>query len=55
MIERLKYIQEKIRELRDSPGHFCPAVENEGDHCTCGEYDHLIDEIDEIIKELKDE
>ena len=42
----IESIQNQIRDLRDGDGHFCPAVENEDDKCSCGKYDDIIDSLE---------
>lgn len=44
----LESLQNQIKDLRDSPSHFCPAVENEGDKCSCGRYDNIIDVLENM-------
>ena len=45
---KLKYIQDRLRYLRDADSHVC--VGHETDECTCAGYDELIDEVDELIR-----
>ena len=45
---KLKYIQDRLRYLRDADSHVC--VGHETDECTCAGYDELIDEVDEVIR-----
>lgn len=44
----LTSLQEQVRDLRDSDGHFCPAVENEDEQCACGRYDAIIDTLENM-------
>lgn len=48
----IEEIQQDIRDLRDSWTHMC-AADSEGEgKCSCGEYDAIIDKLDDFRKAI---
>lgn len=51
MKDKIEAIKQSIRDLRDDDAHLCEAHHNDGEgYCSCGNYDAVIDELDELIK-----
>ena len=44
----IEEIKEDVRKLRDADTHVCQADVNDGEYCSCEEYDRVIDKLDRL-------
>jgi hypothetical protein len=44
----LEQIMQQIRDLRDADFHVCPNDSDDAQECTCGNFDLVIDKVDDL-------
>jgi len=50
MTDLIDEIQDRVRDLRDSDTHVCPADKNDFAECSCDSYDRVIDLLEDLKK-----